>query len=483
MQGRLYRDMQTAMPPGGAEDHDIQSVALADISHEKIADPRVEAWLDEAEAQADTLSNEEKANLRAMRRWWLAQAALPDDLASALKKAENEGERLHTEEKPNGDWQKVLPFFKRQFALVQQAAKVKQEKLGAATPFDAMLDGYAPGWTSEDYDQLFDEIEPYLKKLLPQAMALQQELPPLEGPFPADAEEKLAREVAERMGLDFSRAVLYFIPDHPSGGGTLNDVRISGRPDADNFLAPLYDLIHEAGHGLYDQNVPSSWLFQPAGQAASMEIHEAQSLIWEFVVGKSRAFSVWMAGRAAELFDRKEDPAFTPDNIFRRVSHVTPSLVRIAVETSEITYLLHIIMRYRLEKGLFDGTVQPETLPGAWNDMAEEMFGRRPQNNTEGVMQDVHWFGGSFGYFPSYALGYLGAVQFFAAAVRAHPAIPAEIAKGNFKLLKDWLAENVHSKGSLQTSKELVEQATGAPLGTAAMKQHLENRYLSGTPW
>lgn len=471
------------MPLGGAEDHDAQSVALADIAHEKIADPRVAAWLDEAEAQKDAFSAEEKANLRAMRRWWLAQAALPDDLASALKKAENEGERLHTEEKPNGDWQKVLPFFKHQFALVQQAAKIKQEKLGAATPYDALLDGYAPGWTSKDYDRLFDELEPYLKKLLPEAMARQQELPPLQGPFPAQAEETLAREVAERMGLDFDRAVLYFIPDHPSGGGTLNDVRISGRPDDENFLAPLYDLIHEAGHGLYDQNVPASWLFQPAGQASSMDIHEAQSLIWEFVVGKSRAFCEWMSGRAAELFDRKDDPAFTPENVFRRVTHVTPSLVRIAIETSEITYLLHIIMRYRLEKALFDKTVQPENLPQAWDDMAEEMFGQRPKNNAEGVMQDVHWYCGSFGYFPSYALGYLGAVQFFEAAARAIPAIPAEIAKGNFIPLKDWLAKHVHGKGSLLPSKDLLEQATGAPLGTASMKQHLENRYLSDTPW
>lgn len=483
MQWRLYRDMQTAMPKDGAEDHDAESVALSDIAHEKICDPRVAAWLDEAEAAKDSLSKEERADLRAMRRQWLSQAALPDDLASALKQAENEGERLHTEARPKGDWEKVLPFFKRQLDLVKKAAAIKQERLGAASAYDALLDAYCTGWTSEAFDALFDDLEPFLKKMLRDVTEKQAARPAplaLEGPFQAALEEKLSREVAEKIGVDFDRAVLYFIPDHPSGGGTPGDVRISGRPDENNFMAPLYDLIHETGHGLYDQNVPQAWKFRPVGQAMPMDVHEGQALIWEFVVGKSKEFSSWLSTRARDIFGRENDPALSAENLFARNTHVTPSLERISIETSEVTYLLHIIMRYRLEKALVEGTLAPEDLPEAWNKMSEDMFGRRPENNTEGVLQDVQWFSGSFGYFPSYALGYLGAVQLFDAAVRADPSIPSEMEKGNFAPLKEWLGENIHGKGRLLSAKELYRAATGADLSAAPLKRHLANRYLGG---
>jgi carboxypeptidase Taq len=480
-QNRLFRDMQTTLPKGGAADHDLETRVMTEIAHEKIADPRVKQWLDEAESHKDALSTGEQANLAAMRRWHRREASLPVELAGALKQAEGEGERLHTEHKDKGDWESTLPFFRKQLALQQRMGELLKKETGAASAYDALLDAYSAGWTTADYDKLFDDLEPFLKKLLPQVVDKQsaEGAPlPIQGPFNTASEEKLCREVAGKMGFDLDRGVMYFIPDHPCAGGTLNDVRVAGRPDPEGFVRPLYDMIHELGHGLYDQNRPKAWAFQPAGEALGMDVHESQSLIWEFVVGKSRAFNRFIAGRAQEIFGRPGDPTLSAENLEKQNQHVTPNLIRIDMETSEVTYLLHIIMRYRLEKQMINGTLDPADLPAAWNKMSKDMFGREPKDNAEGCMQDVHWFCGLWGYFPSYALGYMGAVQLFDAAVKDDPAIPAKIEKGEFLPLKDWLTEHVHSKGSLVTAKQLIKDATGEELSADPLKAHLKARYL-----
>jgi carboxypeptidase Taq len=481
-QNRLYRDMQAVMAKGSAKDHDQVAVALTEIAHEKMTDPRMKVWLDEAESNTAQLTPDEQANLKAMRRQHTREAALPADLAAALKLAEYEGERLHTETlEKGGSWNEILPFFRHQMELQKQAAAIWQKQTGAASAYDALLESYSPGWTSADYDKLFDKLEPFLKKLLPDVMDKQaKEVPalPITGPFSAEGEEKLCRELADHMGFDRNRGVLYFIPDHPSAGGTRNDVRVTGRPDADSFLRPLYDLMHELGHGLYDQNVPDKMYFQPAGQALGMDIHESQSLVWEFVVGKSPEFAQWLSSRAQEIFGRPGDAALSAENIEKDNQRVTPNLVRISMETSEVSYLLHIIMRYRLEKQMIEGKLDPADLPEAWGKMSDDMFGRRPKDNAEGCLQDVHWFCGLWGYFPSYAVGYMNAVQLFDAAVKAHPDIPAEISKGNFAPLKEWLTENVHEKGSLVTAKDIIRDATGEDLSADHLMNHLNRRYL-----
>jgi carboxypeptidase Taq len=481
VQSRLFRDMQTTLPKGGAADHDREVMALTEIAHEKITDPRVKEWLDDAQKNIAALDAEEQANLKKMQRLHRQAAGLPTELAGALAQAASEGERLHGEEKKGGNWSNVLPFFNNQLDLQRQQASVLQKELGTKTPYDALLEMYSPGWTAADYDRLFGDMEPFLKKLLPQVMAKQAAEPPalpIKGPFDLTQEEKLSRDVAQKMGFDETRGVLYFIPDHPCAGGTLNDVRAAGRPDPENFLRPLYDMMHELGHALYDQNTPQKWAFQPAGGALGMDVHESQSLIWEFIVGKSPAFAKFLSQRAQDTFGRQGDPTLSPENLQKEMQHVTPGVVRISMETSEVTYLLHIIMRYRLEKDMINGTLDPKDLPDAWGKMCEDMFGRRPKDNAEGCMQDVHWFCGLWGYFPSYALGYLGAAQLFDAACKADPALPAKIEKGELKALKDWLTENVHSKGSLITAQQLMITATGRPLDAASLKAYLQNRYL-----
>ncbi len=485
VQNRLFRDMQTTLPKGGAEDHDREVVALSEIAHEKITDPRVKTWLDEAQKNIASLDDEEKANLKMMQRAHLLSAGLPTSLAGALKQAESEGERIHGQEKDGGDWSKVVPFFEKQLDLQRQQGAILQQATGAATIYDALLNNYSPGWTTADYDKLFGELEPFLKKLLPQVMAKQAaETPvqPINGPFDVAKEEVLSRDVAKRMGFDETRGVLYFIPDHPCAGGTLNDVRAAGRPDPDSFLRPLYDMIHELGHGLYDQNTPKKWAFQPAGSSLGMDIHESQSLIWEFVVGKSPEFNKFIASRAQEIFGRENDPELSAANLQKENQRVTPGLVRISMETSEVTYLLHIIMRYKLEKQMINGELEPKDLPEAWGKMSEDMFGRKPKDNAEGCMQDVHWFCGLWGYFPSYALGYMGAVQLFDSAKKADPDLLNKIEQGNLKPLKDWLTDNVHSKGSLITAQELMKQATGEHLDAKFLKEHLKARYLGERP-
>lgn len=480
-QSRLLRDQQTHLAPGSVESHDAQIVVLSQLSHEKIADPRVSTWLDEAEKNEGLLDVEEKANLKAMRTWHVHEAGLPAQLAGELSQAAAEGERVHAKERASGNWSAVAEHLQRSLDLARSAGEVKREKLGLASAYDALLDQHSPGWRSADYDRLFDDLEPFLKSFLPKVVEKQagEAVREIEGPFAEKDVEKLCRDICVSAGFDQNRGVMYFIDAHPYADGNRDDLRISGRPSTEGFLRPLYDMMHETGHAIYDQNTPAKWTGQPAGLSMGMDIHESQSLIWEFIVGKSPEFAQDLSARAKKVFARENDPALSAENIFALNTRVEPgNLVRLSERTSEVTYLLHIIMRYRLEKEMIEGRLEAVDLPQAWGDMTEKMFGARPKNNADGCMQDVHWYCGLWGYFPSYAVGYVTSAQLYGTAVTANPDLPGQIAQGNFAPLKNWLTENVHEKGRLLPAQELISRATGKPLGTADLKKHLQQRYL-----
>jgi carboxypeptidase Taq len=262
---------------------------------------------------------------------------------------------------------------------------------------------------------------------------------------------------------------------HPFCGGTPDDIRITTRYDGDDFTQALMAVLHETGHALYNRGLPKAWRGQPAGEARSMSVHESQSLLIEMQVCRSPEFLAYAAPLMAAAFDGA-GPAWETENLFRLYTWVEPGLIR--VEADEITYPAHVVLRYNLEKAMLAGDLEAADLPAAWNEEMRRFLGLTPANDRQGCLQDIHWFDGAWGYFPTYTLGAIMAAQLFEAAQNAVPGIPRAISKGDFAPLLSWLRENVHSQGSLLTSRELLIRATGRPLDTEAYKRHLQRRYL-----
>ncbi len=279
----------------------------------------------------------------------------------------------------------------------------------------------------------------------------------------------------ERIGFDFAHGRLD-ISAHPFCGGTPDDVRITTRYDESDFARALMGVLHETGHALYQRGLPASWRLQPVGRARGMAVHESQSLLLEMQVCRSRPFLGYAAPILREAFCG-DGPGWEADALYRRQIRVRRSLIR--VDADEVTYPAHVILRYRLERAMIAGDLAPVDLPGAWAEGLRSLLGVAPGNDREGCLQDIHWYDGNWGYFPTYTLGALIAAQLFEAARHDVPEVTQAIAVGEFAPLLVWLRERVHSKGSLLSTDELVESATGRPLGSSSFERHLRERYLN----
>ena len=296
-----------------------------------------------------------------------------------------------------------------------------------------------------------------------------------EGPFPIEAQRRAGIRLMERLGFDFAHGRLD-VSLHPFCGGTPDDVRITTRYDEADFTQALMGVLHETGHALYERGLPPDWRNQPVGDARGMSIHESQSLLVEMQVCRSREFLEFAAPLLRECFGGT-GPAWDADNLYRLYTKVERGFIR--VDADEVTYPAHVILRYRLERALVAGELDLADLPAAWNAAMRELLGIVPPDDRLGCLQDVHWYDGAWGYFPTYTLGAMTAAQLFAAAKRADPAIAPGIAKGEFAPLMRWLRANIHSQGSRLSTTEVIEKATGAPLNDAVFRAHLRSRYLT----
>ena len=476
--GVLGWDRQTMMPPGGAGDRAEQSAALALICHELLADPAAGEQLDRAEAdEAAGLDPWQAANLAEMRRRWIHANALEADLVEALAKTTSASEMCWREARPADDFAGFAPHFEAVLALVCEAAAAKAEALGCGA-YDALLDEYEPHGRSADIDALFARLAEFLPPLLARVVEHQASRPaPLEpeGRFAIEAQRALGLRMMAAVGFDFDHGRLD-VSDHPFTGGTPGDVRITTRYHDDDFTQGLMAVLHETGHAMYERGLPAKWRYQPVGEAAGMSLHESQSLLLEMQACRGRAFVGFAAPLIREAFGG-EGPAWEADNIHRLYTRVEPGLIRVYAD--EITYPAHIMLRYRLERALVAGELAVAELPGAWNDGMAELLGVTPADDRDGCLQDIHWAAGAFGYFPTYTLGAMTAVQLFAAARRADGDIEPGLARGDFAPLMAWLGVNVHGLGSLLRPAELLTRATGRPLDARVFEAHLEARYLA----
>ena len=433
--GMLQWDMAAMMPNGGADARGEQLATLKVIAHEQVTDPALGDLLGAAET-AD-LDAWQRANLREMRRAWVHATAVPAALVEASSKAVSDCEMRWRSARPANDFKGLLPSLRRVLDLTREVAQIKAAKLGVS-PYDALLDEYEPGGSSAAIDALFDDLAQFLPGFIDAVLEKQAREPAAmapTGPFPAEKQRGLALELMATLGFDFNHGRLD-TSHHPFCGGVPDDVRITTRWDEQDFLTGLMGVLHETGHALYERGLPAEWRQQPVGEARGMSAHESQSLLVEMQACRSREFIAYLAPRAAAAFGGS-GPAWEADNLYRLYTRVERGLIR--VDADEVTYPAHVILRYRLEKAMIAGSLDLADLPGAWNDGMRDLLGVAPPDDRDGCLQDIHWPGGAWGYFPTYTLGAMTAAQLFDAATRADPDIRPAIARGDFHPLLRWL--------------------------------------------
>jgi carboxypeptidase Taq len=475
-QAVLHWDRAVMMPPGGAAARTEQLAVLSGLSHELLTDREIGDLLDAAEAtERVALGPWQRANLREMRRVWRHANALPGDLVEALARAASECELTWREARAADDFARVLPPLRVLLALVRDKAAAKADALGVS-PYEALLDAYDPGQTVAAIERLYAELKGFLPEVLERVLARQRSVAPIpfDGPISTAAQRQLGEALMVAVGFDTGFGRLD-VSHHPFTGGVPDDVRITTRYKAEDFSESLMAMLHETGHALYERGLPADWRWQPVGEARGMTLHESQSLLIEMQACRGIEFATFALPIMRRTFG-KDGPAWTTANLLAHTQRVEPGLIR--VEADEVTYPFHVMLRYDVERALLSGDLDPADLPGTWRDAMRRHLAVEVPDDRDGCMQDIHWFHGDIGYFPTYTLGALAAAQLFQAAVRAEPAIPAAIGGGDFQPLLAWLRRHVHGQGSLLSTEELLRAATGAGLGTAAFRHHLERRYL-----
>ncbi|WP_270936535.1 carboxypeptidase M32 [Falsiroseomonas oryzae] len=471
--GILHWDASAMMPPGGGHARGEQLAALAGVAHEMLIAPQVAEDLAAATAEGEW----EGANLALMRRAHARATALPVELVEASARANSACEKVWREAKADADFGKVAKLLAEVVALQRETAQALGAALGM-DPYDALMDGYQPGVTAADLDPVFAAYEAWLREALPRAEEIQARKPaplPLTGRFPVEAQRSLCREMAERVGLEFSHARLDESL-HPFCGGNPSDVRITTFYDEENPAKALLGVLHETGHAMYERHLPAGFARQPVGEAAGMAAHESQSLIVEMQACRSDAFLGFLAARLRQTFGLSTRIA-SPDNLARLWRRVGRGFIR--VDADELTYPAHVILRFRLERALIAGELDVPGLPAAWNAAMREMLGIVPPDDAEGCLQDIHWHDGAFGYFPSYTLGAMAAAQLMAAIRREMPDLDAKLAKGDLSGMMRWLNRHVHGQGARLGFQDLLRHATGKPLDPADFTAHLTVRYLT----
>lgn len=472
----LHWDTAAMMPDGGSGARAEQLAVLKLVCHEILADPALPELFAAAGEQND-LDEWQRGNLREMRRDWLHATALPPALVEAFSRACSACEMAWRSARKANDFPAVLPALREVLALVREVAAAKAARLGKG-PYEALLDQYEPDGSTADIDRLFEPLAASLPGLIARALERQATRPaPLvpEGPFPIEAQRRAGLALMERLGFDFAHGRLD-ISLHPFCGGTPDDVRITTRYDEADFGRALMGVLHETGHALYERGLPAAWRRQPVGGSRGMSLHESQSLLIEMQVCRSRDFLEFAAPILRDSFGGS-GPAWEADNLYRLNTRVARGLIR--VDADEVTYPAHVILRYRLERALIAGDLDLADLPDAWAAGMRELVGIAPPDDRDGCLQDLHWYDGAFGYFPTYTMGAMTAAQLFDAAKRADPSIPGSIARGDFAPLLAWLRPNIHAKASLHSTSEIIAQATGRPLDSAVYERHLETRYLA----
>lgn len=470
-------DMQTVMPAAGQGFRAEQAGFLAGEIHRRVADPAVGELLDaveEAYSDPGDLSPQ-AANTRHWRRAFDRASRVPEELQTAIAKAGAAGQAVWARARGQNDWGLFAPSMEEMVGLKRQEADALDY---ADEPYDALLDEFEPGLTTRKLEAVFPQLARELPPIVRQALELSTGTPAvLDRILPAERIEAFAVLTARTIGYDFQAGRLDFSAHPFSMEIGPGDVRITTRIEPDGLSSALFATIHETGHALYSAGLPTEHWGEPAGQALSTALHESQSRLWENHVGRSTGF--WRHFHPLLLETIPELAGVSLQSLLHAVNAVRPGFIR--VEADEASYNLHVLLRFELERALFRGEVGVRDLPGAWNERTRQLLGNPPPDDARGVLQDVHWSMGYFGYFPTYTLGNLYAAQLFETARTAFPDMEERFSRGDFSFLLSWLRDTIHSQGARFDGADLIERVTGRPCGADSFLEHLRDKYLGGS--
>lgn len=470
-------DERTYMPRKGAAHRAEQQSLLAGMVHEQFTSPRVGDLLSEIE-NSGTLKDPispDTVNIRELRRIYDKHVKIPKSLVEEISRTTTLSEQAWVDARKKSDFSAFAPWLGKMIDLKrQQAEAVGYEK----EAYDALLDDYEPGGTAETIAKVFANLRRDLVPLV-EAIANAPKRPDvsiLERDYPVDRQAIFGKAASAAIGFDYNGGRLD-ITTHPFCTTIgVGDVRILTRYNPNHLGQAFFGILHESGHGLYEQGLDSNYYGLPMGDSVSLGIHESQSRMWENNVGRSRAFWEYFYPRARQVFwESLSDVKL--DDFYFAINDVRPSCIR--VEADEATYNLHILLRFEIEHAIFGKELKTEDIPGIWNEKFEKYLGIVPPNDAQGCLQDVHWGAGLLGYFPTYTLGNLYAAQFFAKAKQEIGNLEEQFARGRFEPLLDWLREKIHHHGQRYRASDLVKVVTGEPLSHKYLIEYLREKYTS----
>jgi carboxypeptidase Taq len=471
--GVLSWDQETMMPNKGGEGRARSLAALTRVMHQRYSDPRLLEALEAASANGTSLSEEERAVVRELRRDRDKAVKVPEALAAEIAETVSLSQRVWAESRPKNDTAAFNPWLAKVIALKRREA----ECLGyAETPYDALLDNYEAGARTSYLRTLLNDLKAELVPLLGKLLDAQGDAKqPLDGKaFPIADQRAFNRKILDAMGFDLEAGRLDESAHPFTEGSHPQDVRLTTRYSERDLMSALFSTLHEGGHGLYEQGFRPEFYGTPMAEAVSLGVHESQSRLWENQVGRSREFWSRYYPELQAAFPSQLG-GLDLNAFLRAINRVQRSLIR--VEADEVTYNLHIVLRFELETALFGGELEPEGLESAWNEGMRRNLGIAPESPSVGYMQDVHWSCGLLGYFPTYTLGNLRSAQLFAAAQKAMPSLPADIRAGRFGGLKQWLSGQVYQPGRRFDGDALMERATGSRTTAAPFLAYLRAKY------
>lgn len=465
-------DQQVYLPLRAASARANQIEYISILYHQKTTDPEYARAVNELFDASDKLSEDDRVNIRESKRNLDIESRLPSDFIAEMAQADSIGYSTWAEAMPKNDFEAVRPCLER----IIRNKRREADYLGYQdNPYDPLLDLYEPGATSAFVKPLLLDLAEQLRKIIPPITDQFRDLGKLPGHYNQEKQYELCRRIIRDLGFNFDSGRLDTAPHPFMTSIGPSDFRVTARWDESDFIMALYGAIHETGHALYEMGLPADRVGTPLGTAVSLGIHESQSRLWENIVGRSREFVQYLSGIIAEYFPEQAN-TLVPGRLWHYVNRVEPSLIR--TEADEVTYSQHIVIRMILEEALLKNDLGVADLPGAWDDLYEKYLGIRPPDYKSGVMQDMHWYSGLVGYFPTYALGNLFNSMMMDSALEAVPDIPARIERGEFTGLLGWLHENVHRYGMRYRSRDLIKHITGRELTADSFVNYLKKKYL-----
>lgn len=469
----LSWDLDTYMPPKALAFRAEQFAHLGGHTHKLFTSRKVGDLLSACEQNGLAADSAEAVNVREWRRLYQRATRLPARFVEKFQRTRTHAREAWKEARQRSQFKVFKPHLQKVVELNRQRA----EYWGySESPYDALLEEHEPGMRTAQVRSLFAELRPAIGEVLGKAVERSAAVPPdlIEGNYPVAAQQALNRKVAEAMGFDFAAGRID-TTTHPFcttlGPG---DCRLTTRYNERNFTQSLYGIMHEAGHGLYEQGLPAEHFGSPLCMAASLGIHESQSRLWENHVGRHPRFWEHWHPIACEHFP--ELKRLTPTQLAAAVNWVTPSFIR--VEADQVTYDLHIILRFEVEVKLMEKQLAAGDVPAYWNENFQNMLGLKVERDADGCLQDIHWSLGELGYFPTYTLGNLNAAQFMERVLQDQPGLEGELSRGEYGNLLKWLRERVHRHGLRYHSQDLMQKATGEPTSGKHHLDYLRKKFL-----